>query len=84
MARLPSCTIDGEAVACDDSGVQSFDLLRHRQRDNQLFLYAFDLIELDQEDLRREPLEQRRSIFAGCLLTLGPGCCSTDGSTVAT
>jgi bifunctional non-homologous end joining protein LigD len=30
MARLPSCTIDGEAVACDDSGVPSFDLLRHR------------------------------------------------------
>jgi ATP-dependent DNA ligase len=42
MARMPSCTIDGEAVACDDSGVPSFDLLRRRQRDDQVFLYAFD------------------------------------------
>jgi bifunctional non-homologous end joining protein LigD len=60
MARLPSCTIDGEAVACDDSGVASFNLLLHRKRDDHVFLYAFDLIELDGEDLRREPLEQRK------------------------
>jgi hypothetical protein len=33
MARLPSsCTIDGEAVACDVGGLPSFDLLRHRQQ----------------------------------------------------
>jgi hypothetical protein len=60
MAQLPSCTIDGEAVACDDSGVPSFDLLRHRQRDVHVFLYAFDLIELVGADLRREPLKQRK------------------------
>ena len=60
VARLPPCVIDGEAVACDDSGVQSFDLLRHRQRDNDVFLYAFDLIELHGKDLRRELLEQRK------------------------
>jgi hypothetical protein len=33
MARLPPCTIDGEAVACDDDGLPSFELLRHRRRD---------------------------------------------------
>jgi ATP-dependent DNA ligase len=60
MARLPSCTVDGEAIACDDSGVPSFNLLLHRKRDDRVFLYAFDLIELDGEDLRREPLEQRK------------------------
>ena len=60
MARLPSCTLDGEAVACDDSGVASFNLLLHRKRDDHAFLYAFDLIELGGEDLRREPLEQRK------------------------
>ena len=60
MARLPSCTLDGEAVACDDSGVPSFNLLLHRKRDDHVFLYAFDLIELRGKDLRREPLEQRK------------------------
>ena len=35
MARLPSCTLDGEAVACDDSGVASFNLLLHRKRDDR-------------------------------------------------
>jgi bifunctional non-homologous end joining protein LigD len=60
MARLPSCTIDGEAIACDESGVPSFNLLLHRKRDDHVFLYAFDLIELDGEDLRRAPLEQRK------------------------
>jgi len=61
MARLPSCTLDGEAVACDDSGVPSFNLLLHRKRDDRVFLYAFDLIELGGKDLRREPLEQRKA-----------------------
>jgi len=60
VARLPSCTIDGEAVVCDDSGVPSFDLLRRRQRDDRAFLCAFDLIELSGDDRRRDPLEQRK------------------------
>jgi hypothetical protein len=31
LARLRSrsCIIDGEAVACDDNGIASFDLIRH-------------------------------------------------------
>ena len=27
--RARSCIIDGEAVACDDNGVASFELIRH-------------------------------------------------------
>jgi bifunctional non-homologous end joining protein LigD len=60
MTRLPPCTLDGEVVACDVSGVASFNLLLHRKRDDHAFLYAFDLIELSGKDLRREPLEQRK------------------------
>jgi bifunctional non-homologous end joining protein LigD len=73
LARLPSCTVDGEAVACDDSGVASFNLLLHRKRDDQVFLYAFDLIELGGEDLRREPLKQRKVELRRLLPTLSPG-----------
>ena len=56
LARLRSrsCIIDGEAVACDDNGVASFDLVRHHRANDKIFLYAFDLIELNSDDLRRE------------------------------
>jgi bifunctional non-homologous end joining protein LigD len=51
-----SCLIDGEAVACDGDGMPCFDRLRYRRQDGRVFLYAFDLIELDGRDLRREPI----------------------------
>ena len=73
MTRLPSCTIDGEAVACDDSGIPSFDLLRYRRRDEHVFLYAFDLIEFVGADLRREPLEQRKAELRRLLADSEPG-----------
>ena len=30
-----------------------------------MFLYAFDLLELNSRDMRREPLEVRKSALAG-------------------
>jgi bifunctional non-homologous end joining protein LigD len=56
--KVRSCLIDGEAVVCDDNGVAVFAKLRQRRNDRHVLLYAFDLLELDGEDLRREPLEQ--------------------------
>jgi ATP-dependent DNA ligase len=50
--RSRSCTIDGEAVACDNYGVALFNLVRYRRHDESIFLYAFDLIELNVDDLR--------------------------------
>jgi bifunctional non-homologous end joining protein LigD len=38
--RASSCIIDGEAVACGNDGISSFNLLRHRWRDDAVFLYA--------------------------------------------
>src|SRR5262249_50736238 len=40
LARLRSrsCIIDGEAVACDDYGVASFDLVRHQRASGSIFL----------------------------------------------
>ncbi len=69
VAGLPSrsCVIDGEAVACGDDGKPSFDVLRNRQHDASVFLYAFDLIELDGSDLRREPLEVRKATLISVL-----------------
>jgi bifunctional non-homologous end joining protein LigD len=59
-SRLRRFLIDGEAVACDDNGLPVFDRLRYRRDDRRVLLYAFDLIELDGRDLRREPIERRR------------------------
>src|SRR5262245_65649632 len=66
LARLHSrsCIIDGEAVACDDDGVASFNLIRYRRHDDSTFLYAFDLIELNGDDRRRDPLEVRKATLA--------------------
>jgi ATP-dependent DNA ligase len=73
MARLPPCTIDGEAIACDDDGLPSFELLRYRRRDSRVILYAFDLIEVGGEDRRRDPLEQRKADLARLLEDGTPG-----------
>ena len=54
--RCSSCLIDGEAVACDENGLAVFERLRRKPTGKHVFLYAFDLLELDGQDLRREPL----------------------------
>jgi ATP-dependent DNA ligase len=61
--RCSSCLIDDEAIACDDNGVAVFQKLRQRRGDRYVVLCAFDLLELDGRDLRREP-PQRRSAAA--------------------
>jgi ATP-dependent DNA ligase len=71
--RLRSCIIDGEAVACDDDGRPSFDRIRYRQHDAVVFLYAFDLIELNGDDLRRDPLDVRKATLKSVLAKAAPG-----------
>ena len=75
LARLRShsCIIDGEAVARDDNGVASFNLIRYRRHDDSTFLYAFDLIELNGDDLRRDPLEVRKATLASIVAKTAPG-----------
>jgi bifunctional non-homologous end joining protein LigD len=58
--KVRSFLMDGEAVACDGDGLPVFERLRYRRQDARVFLYAFDLLELNGLDLRREPLELRR------------------------
>jgi bifunctional non-homologous end joining protein LigD len=65
--RARSFLIDGEAVACDGDGLPVFDHLRYRRQDGRVFLFAFDLLELNGRDMRPEPLEVRKSALAGVL-----------------
>jgi len=75
LARLRSrsCIIDGEAVACDEDGVTSFNRVRYRRHDESIFLYAFDLIELNGDDLRRQSLERRKARLEIVLAKAGIG-----------
>ena len=71
--RSRSCIVDGEAVACGEDGIASFDRIRYRHHDASVFLYAFDLIELDGDDLRREPLVVRKATLASLLARAASG-----------
>ena len=70
--RLWSCIIDGEAVACGEDGIASFDRIRYRQHDASVFLYVFDLVELNGDDLRRDPLAVRKATLASLLARAAP------------
>jgi bifunctional non-homologous end joining protein LigD len=71
--KVRSCLIDGEAVCCDDDGLPTFEKLRLRRDDRHVFLSAFDLLELDGKDLRREPLEARKAALSQLLTKAAPG-----------
>jgi ATP dependent DNA ligase domain len=54
--KARSFTLDGEAVVAGADGVALFDALHRRGRVADAILQAFDLLELDGEDLRPLPL----------------------------
>jgi bifunctional non-homologous end joining protein LigD len=69
VAALParSCLIDGEAIVTDHKGLAVFDLIRGHRPSEAAVLCAFDLLELDGEDLRRMPIETRKSTLKSLL-----------------
>jgi bifunctional non-homologous end joining protein LigD len=71
--RATSFLIDGEAVCCDETGVAVFRMLRHRRNEGSVFLYAFDLLQFNGRDLRREPIEVRRAELAKLIRSAGAG-----------
>jgi bifunctional non-homologous end joining protein LigD len=76
MLRVKSVTIDGEGVVCREDGVSDFDKLRAavgRLGSRDAFLYAFDLLEIDGTDLRRDAWEVRRATLASLLRRAGDG-----------
>ena len=79
-------------MACDENGLAVFERLRCKRAGRHVFLYAFDLLELNGTDLRREPIETRKatlaSVLRGCLPGLRlnehlacPSCCRRTAST---
>jgi bifunctional non-homologous end joining protein LigD len=71
--KVRSCLIDGEAVCCDERGLAVFETLRQRRNEATAFLFAFDLLELDGLDMRREPIETRKATLASIVRKSLPG-----------
>lgn len=59
--RTSAFVIDGEAVLLGVDGVSDFDGLHSRQHDDEVQLYAFDVLALEGEDLRKLPLHLRKN-----------------------
>jgi bifunctional non-homologous end joining protein LigD len=68
-----SFLIDGEAIVTDDDGLAVFELIRRARNGGAAVLCAFDLIELEGEDLRRSPIEHRKHKLARLIRTPHPG-----------
>jgi bifunctional non-homologous end joining protein LigD len=74
--RFKSVTLDGEGVVCREDGVSDFDRLRTavgRMGSRDAFLYAFDLLEINGTDLRRDAWHVRRATLASLLRGAGHG-----------
>jgi bifunctional non-homologous end joining protein LigD len=53
--------IDGEAVVLGVDGVADFNALHSRRHEEEVQLYAFDVLALDGDDLRTLPLTMRKT-----------------------
>jgi bifunctional non-homologous end joining protein LigD len=74
-AKLPAgCLIDGEAVALDDDGHPSFQLLQSTLKGGgaPLAFYAFDLLIDRGEDIRKLPNIERKERLAALLAGVSP------------
>jgi bifunctional non-homologous end joining protein LigD len=67
MRSVHAAVIDGELVACDDRGLPDFHSL-HFRAEGQLCVWAFDLLYLNDKDLREQPLSERKRALEKIIL----------------
>jgi bifunctional non-homologous end joining protein LigD len=69
-ARLPDCILDGEVCALDHNGAPDFAALQAALSDGQsdgVIYFAFDLMFVENQDLRPLPLSARKARLAELL-----------------
>jgi ATP-dependent DNA ligase len=64
QAGRAALVIDGEPVVPGVDGIADFNALHSRRHDEEVQLYAFDILALDGEDLRSLPLSMRKTTLA--------------------
>jgi bifunctional non-homologous end joining protein LigD len=62
--RIKQFVIDGEAVLLGVDGISDFDGLYSGKHNDEVQLYAFDVLVLDGDDLRKLPLHLRKTNLA--------------------
>jgi bifunctional non-homologous end joining protein LigD len=65
--RIKQFVIDGEAVVLGVDGIPDFNALHSRKHEEEVQLYAFDVLALDSDDLRPLPLSLRKTNLARLL-----------------
>src|SRR5256714_611233 len=71
---VQECVIDGEAVALDEDGRSSFQLLQALEMEGRkapLRFYVFDLLQLNAKSLLELPVEQRKQVLAKVCESVG-------------
>jgi bifunctional non-homologous end joining protein LigD len=63
-----SAVMDAEVVCLDEKGISNFDTLHSRTADHLAVACAFDLLAVNGDDLRREPLRGRKLALSKVLL----------------
>jgi ATP-dependent DNA ligase len=71
--RSRSCSSMGKPSPAMTTGSHHSSVSATAQHDGEVFLYAFDLIELNGDDLRRDPLQGRKATLASILAKTRPG-----------
>jgi bifunctional non-homologous end joining protein LigD len=69
----PDFVVDGEVVALDRRGISRFERLQRRGKERvAVYLYLFDLMRHEGEDLRELPLRERKARLRRALRFRGP------------
>jgi bifunctional non-homologous end joining protein LigD len=71
--RTKQFVLDGEAVLLGVDGISDFDGLYSGQHNDEIQLYAFDILALDGDDLRKLPLHLRKTNLARLLARRADG-----------
>jgi bifunctional non-homologous end joining protein LigD len=65
--RSRQFVIDGEAVVLGVDGISDFEALYSHKHDDEVQLYAFDVLAMDGDDMRQLPLSMRNANVARLL-----------------
>src|SRR5215472_17411284 len=71
--RYKQFVIDGEAVILGVDGISDFNALHSGKHNEEVQLYAFDILALNGDDLRHLPLSMRKAHLSRLLVRLPDG-----------
>jgi bifunctional non-homologous end joining protein LigD len=71
--KATSFLLDGKGIVYDRKDMPNFDLLHSRDYDKEAVFVAFDLLELNGTEVRKQPLVERKELLADFLAKVKDG-----------